>query len=199
MIVVNWATSGDLWISTDVGVFHSSDFAASFYQILGFTTAFGVALGAPKVTGDYPAVFASGVYGGVTGYFRSDDAGVKCRFVFPLKQNVLAEALSGFQINDAAHGFGAISANVISGDPRVYGRIYIGTNGRGIFYGDIKRVSSTSALAPTTSSTTNAPASTSTANPWGQCGGQNWTGPTSCGSGWTCVHRNPYYYQCLQQ
>lgn len=86
MIVANWATSGDLWISTDVGVFHSSDFAASFHQILGFTTTFSVALGAPKVTGDYPVVFASGVYGNTTGYFRSDNAGADCGFVLPLNR-----------------------------------------------------------------------------------------------------------------
>lgn len=77
-IVVNWARSGDLWISTDVGIFHSSDFAASFFQISGFTSGFRVGLGAPKVTGDYAAVFASGVYNGAVGYFRSDDAGVNC-------------------------------------------------------------------------------------------------------------------------
>lgn len=30
-----------------------------------------------------------------------------------------------------------------------------------------------------------------------QCGGQNWTGPTSCASGYTCKAQNPYYSQCL--
>ncbi|KAG9043081.1 hypothetical protein FS837_010051 [Tulasnella sp. UAMH 9824] len=33
---------------------------------------------------------------------------------------------------------------------------------------------------------------------WGQCGGQNWTGATTCIDGWTCVYSNPYYSQCLQ-
>ena len=80
-IVVNWATSGDLWIATNVGLFYSSDFAASFVQISGFTSASGVALGAPKATGGYPTVFASGVCSGATGYFRSDDAGVNCWFI----------------------------------------------------------------------------------------------------------------------
>ncbi|KOS23166.1 Endoglucanase EG-II [Escovopsis weberi] len=32
---------------------------------------------------------------------------------------------------------------------------------------------------------------------WGQCGGQGWTGPTTCDSGSTCVVANPYYSQCL--
>ncbi|KAK6347275.1 hypothetical protein TWF696_007347 [Orbilia brochopaga] len=33
---------------------------------------------------------------------------------------------------------------------------------------------------------------------YGQCGGVNWTGPTTCVSGWTCVYSNDYYSQCLQ-
>ncbi|KAJ7935892.1 glycoside hydrolase [Mycena leptocephala] len=34
--------------------------------------------------------------------------------------------------------------------------------------------------------------------PFGQCGGQGWAGPTTCTSGWTCVFSNAYYSQCLQ-
>ncbi|KAH8811858.1 glycoside hydrolase family 5 protein [Xylogone sp. PMI_703] len=32
---------------------------------------------------------------------------------------------------------------------------------------------------------------------WGQCGGQGWTGATTCISGYTCTYSNPYYSQCL--
>ncbi|EED22610.1 endoglucanase, putative [Talaromyces stipitatus ATCC 10500] len=32
---------------------------------------------------------------------------------------------------------------------------------------------------------------------YGQCGGANWTGATSCVSGWTCTFLNDYYSQCL--
>lgn len=42
--------------------------------------------------------------------------------------------------------------------------------------------------------------STSSATPgaqlYGQCGGQGWTGPTTCASG-TCTVLNPYYSQCV--
>ena len=31
-----------------------------------------------------------------------------------------------------------------------------------------------------------------------QCGGQGWTGPTACPSGWACTVSNQYYSQCLQ-
>ncbi|KAF5322342.1 hypothetical protein D9619_001327 [Psilocybe cf. subviscida] len=33
---------------------------------------------------------------------------------------------------------------------------------------------------------------------WAQCGGQGWTGATTCQSGWTCTYSNPFYSQCLQ-
>ncbi|KAH8721763.1 cellulase [Ilyonectria robusta] len=32
---------------------------------------------------------------------------------------------------------------------------------------------------------------------WGQCGGQNWSGSTTCVAGFTCTYSNPYYSQCL--
>jgi endoglucanase len=32
---------------------------------------------------------------------------------------------------------------------------------------------------------------------YGQCGGQGWSGSTTCASGSTCVFSNPYYSQCL--
>ncbi|WYZ46799.1 hypothetical protein EsH8_IX_001024 [Colletotrichum jinshuiense] len=32
---------------------------------------------------------------------------------------------------------------------------------------------------------------------WTQCGGLEWTGPTCCVSGTTCVLNNPYYSQCI--
>ncbi|KAG0648201.1 hypothetical protein D0Z07_5535 [Hyphodiscus hymeniophilus] len=32
---------------------------------------------------------------------------------------------------------------------------------------------------------------------WGQCGGQGWTGPTTCIAGAYCFYSNPWYSQCL--
>ncbi|KAM0323172.1 hypothetical protein ACHAQA_009022 [Verticillium albo-atrum] len=33
--------------------------------------------------------------------------------------------------------------------------------------------------------------------PWGQCGGQGYSGPTTCVSGYTCTFSNNWYSQCL--
>ncbi|THU95340.1 glycoside hydrolase [Dendrothele bispora CBS 962.96] len=35
------------------------------------------------------------------------------------------------------------------------------------------------------------------AGEWQQCGGQRWSGASSCISGWTCTFSNEYYSQCL--
>ncbi|EAW19938.1 glycosyl hydrolase family 7 protein [Aspergillus fischeri NRRL 181] len=59
--------------------------------------------------------------------------------------------------------------------------------------------SSGSASTSTTSTKTTAATSTSTAvaQHYSQCGGQDWTGPTTCVSPYTCQVQNAYYSQCL--
>ncbi|KAJ8518405.1 hypothetical protein ONZ45_g4516 [Pleurotus djamor] len=206
-VIVHPGVTGDVWVSTDKGIFHSTNSGTSFTSVSGVTQAWAIALGAPASTGGYPTLFAAADIEGV-GYFRSDDTG-----------------LNWVKINDAQHGFGNAASNPISGDPRKYGRVYIGTNGRGIFYGDAtgsqppttasSTISSawpsssssipTSSAPPTssvsrtsTSSVVTTPTPTGTPNgPWAQCGGQNWTGLTTCVAGYTCVVGNPYYSQCV--
>ncbi|KAH6903132.1 hypothetical protein BKA70DRAFT_601539 [Coprinopsis sp. MPI-PUGE-AT-0042] len=36
-----------------------------------------------------------------------------------------------------------------------------------------------------------------TAGPWGQCGGNGWSGPTACTSGYVCKATNEWYSQCV--
>ncbi|KAB5513317.1 glycoside hydrolase family 61 protein [Coniochaeta sp. 2T2.1] len=63
----------------------------------------------------------------------------------------------------------------------------------------------TTTAKPTTLSTSTTKAPTTTAAPgggcsvakYGQCGGQGWTGCTTCASGATCSRSNDYYSQCL--
>lgn len=66
----------------------------------------------------------------------------------------------------------------------------------------IIRVSTTSMTSMITSSTSSAPAVTTTAGAncaakYGQCGGNGWTGATCCAAGSTCVFTNEWYSQCL--
>jgi xyloglucan-specific exo-beta-1,4-glucanase len=74
-IVVNLSTSGDIWVSTDKGLFHSTNFGATFTADSSVTAAWGLGLGAPKTAGGYPAIYIGGTIGGVIGYYRTDDQG----------------------------------------------------------------------------------------------------------------------------
>jgi hypothetical protein len=78
-----------------------------------------LAFGKTAPGADYPALFAAGSYHGQPGVFRSDDL-----------------AATWVRINDDEHQWGN-RFRCIAGDPRIYGRVYVGTDGRGILYGDI--------------------------------------------------------------
>jgi hypothetical protein len=110
-------TEGDLWIAAFDGLYHSADAGRSFSRIDGVQElhAFGFGKEAPGKS--YPALYVVGSLNGLRGIFRSDDVG-----------------LTWMRINDDQHQWGLLLQ--ITGDPKRYGRVYIGTHGRGILYGD---------------------------------------------------------------
>ncbi|EAL85420.1 hypothetical protein KXX16_005429 [Aspergillus fumigatus] len=68
------------------------------------------------------------------------------------------------------------------------------------FTGGSSSTTTTATTPPTTSTTTSSggsSTSTGVAEHWGQCGGNGWTGPTACASGYTCTVINEWYSQCL--
>jgi xyloglucan-specific exo-beta-1,4-glucanase len=75
-IAVHPTVAGDVWISTNNGLFHSTDFGATFKAIPKASQAWGIALGAPPSAGGYPAIFAVANISGTGGIYRSDDTGV---------------------------------------------------------------------------------------------------------------------------
>jgi xyloglucan-specific exo-beta-1,4-glucanase len=116
--------AGDVWLaggsSTGVsGLWHSTNYGASFTPVAGVSAAINIGFGMAAPGQSYMALYAIATVGGVQGIFRSDDAGA-----------------TWIRINDAQHQYGNIGG-AITGDPRVYGQVYVGTNGRGIIYGDI--------------------------------------------------------------
>lgn len=151
-IVVNLNTSGDLWVSTDKGLFHSTNFGATFTADSSVTAAWAIGLGAPKTAGGYPALFVAGTIGGVTGYYRTDDAGVnwvqvsslyfleniRIGFINVISDQRCRTWLWCYQRKRRSFDHALVcgllipSEQCLTGDPRVYGRVYIGTNGRGI-------------------------------------------------------------------
>jgi photosystem II stability/assembly factor-like uncharacterized protein len=110
---------GDVWLTNFKELNHSTDSGKSFEAVTTVTEAYALGFGKAPEGKKYPALYLIGKIGDVVGYFRSDDA-----------------AATWVRINDDQHQFGFCT--VIIGDPRVYGRVYIGTGGRGIVFGEPK-------------------------------------------------------------
>jgi hypothetical protein len=109
--------TGELWIAAFNGLFRSMDSGKKFlaYPAVQEIHAFGFGREAPGSS--YPALYLAGTVSGVRGIFRSDDSGS-----------------SWVRINDDRHQWGLLLH--ITGDPKKYGRVYVGTHGRGAMYGD---------------------------------------------------------------
>ncbi|WP_031105942.1 cellulose binding domain-containing protein [Streptomyces sp. NRRL S-146] len=114
---------GDVWLAGGAadgsyGLWHSTDGGTSFTKLSNVEQADTVGFGKAAPGASYQTLYTSAKIGGVRGVFRSTDKGA-----------------SWTRINDDAHQWGWTGA-AITGDPRVYGRVYVSTNGRGVLYGD---------------------------------------------------------------
>ncbi|MFI7294131.1 WD40/YVTN/BNR-like repeat-containing protein [Streptomyces sp. NPDC050121] len=111
--------SGDLWLSTKGnGLHRSTDGGATFTKLTSCRASYTLAFGKAADGADYPAIYQVGSTETITAVYRSDDG-----------------AKSWTRVNDDQHQWGWIGAT-IAADPRIHGRVYIATNGRGIQYGE---------------------------------------------------------------
>jgi hypothetical protein len=109
--------AGHLWVASNAGLWRSTDGAATFERLDAVSSAPALGFGQAAPGASYPALYLSGSVAGQAGLFRSIDAGA-----------------TWVAIHDAQSRFGFI--NHITGDPRQFGRVYLGTGGRGILVGD---------------------------------------------------------------
>ncbi|OAZ40402.1 X2-like carbohydrate binding domain-containing protein [Paenibacillus polymyxa] len=114
---------GDVWFaggSEDggpYGLWHSKDSGVTFTKLDHVQEADFVGFGKAAPNRTNAAVFIVGKIDGTRGFYRSDDTGA-----------------NWVRINDDKHQYARVTT--IIGDPRVYGRAYLGTNGRGILVAD---------------------------------------------------------------
>ncbi len=110
---------GEIWIclGTD-GLWKTTDRGASFSQIDKFENARLICWGAPAQDSILPTAFVYGAIQGKWGMYRSVDMGK-----------------NWVKINDDNHQFPA-GVTAIDGDKNVFGRIYVGSGGYGISYGE---------------------------------------------------------------
>ncbi len=108
---------GHIWLSTGKAIARSIDSGKTFENLQSVDASHAVGFGAPGPNRKYPAVYLIGKVAGKEGFFRSDDIGN-----------------TWVRINDDKHQYGFTGH--ITGDPKKFGRVYVGTGGRGILYGD---------------------------------------------------------------
>jgi xyloglucan-specific exo-beta-1,4-glucanase len=223
-IAAHPTVAGEVWVSTDVGIFRSTNYGSAFTQVsTAVTDTQQIALGLGS--GSNWVVYAFGTGSAGNKLYASSDLGATWTDI------------------QGAQGFGAISSCRLAGSANKANQVYVGTNGRSVFYASgvvsgggsasttaktstttssikptsttstVKTTSTTSSVKTTSTtlststktsstptsktSTSTAPTTTAVAKHYDQCGGIGFTGPTACVSPYTCQKQNDYYSQCL--
>lgn len=110
---------GHVWIpGSTTGLSYTTDGGKTIKKVDGVTRCDVIGFGKAKEGSDYLAIYMCGETDDLYAVYRSDDM-----------------AKSWVRVNDDQHQYGSINYS-ITGDLRVYGRVFVATNGRGIVYGE---------------------------------------------------------------
>lgn len=113
-------SEGEIWFAGGkLGLFHSKDGGVTWESVKNIDDIRIIGHGKEAPASSYKTLYTNAKISGTWGFWRSEDQGE-----------------SWIRINDDKHQFGAADST-ITGDQRVYGRVFIGTNGRGIQYRDL--------------------------------------------------------------
>lgn len=111
--------AGHCWLAAAAGgLYRSGDRGSTYLPVTTIEEAYTIGFGKAAPHRREMAAYTSGKVAGVRGIYRSDDSGA-----------------SWVRVNDDRHQY-ASTGDAIAGDPRVYGRVYLSTNGFGIPYGE---------------------------------------------------------------
>jgi xyloglucan-specific exo-beta-1,4-glucanase len=115
-IAVHPTKAGEVWVSTDVGIFRSTDFGESFTKVgSSLTRTEQIALG--RGSGSKWNVYAFGAGSAGRKLYGSSDLG------------------KTWVDLQGSMGFGAVDSAKLAGSGNEAGLVYVGTNGRGVFWG----------------------------------------------------------------
>jgi hypothetical protein len=111
--------AGDLWLTAGNGLlYHSTDGGDTFRQVTSVATVATIGFGKAAPGASYPAIYLAGIVKGVQGVFRSTDG-----------------AATWIRINNDSEQYAWIG-QTITGNPNVFGQVFLGSNGRGILVAD---------------------------------------------------------------
>ncbi len=109
----------DLWLATPNGLWHINGAGAAPVKIDNVQAAYGVGFGMAAAGKTYPAIYLSARINDVPGIYQSLDAGA-----------------TWTRINDDKHQWGG--ATYVTGDMRVFGRVYAGAGRGGVIVGELR-------------------------------------------------------------
>jgi xyloglucan-specific exo-beta-1,4-glucanase len=112
-----WFAGGSADTGQVYGLWHSSNYGGSYTKLSNVEQADSIGFGKAAPGQTYSALYTVAKIDGVRGIFRSDDVGA-----------------TWVRINDDQHQY--TRPGTITGDPRIYGRVYFNGSGRGTFFGD---------------------------------------------------------------
>ncbi|WP_440117241.1 WD40/YVTN/BNR-like repeat-containing protein [Paenibacillus sp. QZ-Y1] len=112
-----------VWVSLgEAGLYASNSSGATFTRIQNVQSSDLFAFGKGKSGLSNPAVFIYGTVNHVKGFFRSDNMGLTWENITPT---------TGIGLGN--------EPQVMEADRQTYGKVYVGTNGRGLFTGSLAR------------------------------------------------------------
>jgi hypothetical protein len=116
---------GEVWLTVkDNALYRSSDAGLSFHKLANVQQASNITFGKAANGRRNPTVFVNGIINDTKGLFRSDDA---------TSLSGDAAKATWVKVSTNSHVLGDIT--YLEGDRLTFGRVYVGTGGRGILYG----------------------------------------------------------------
>ncbi|KAH6640624.1 hypothetical protein F5144DRAFT_105023 [Chaetomium tenue] len=139
--------AGEVWVSTDVGLFRSTDFGVTFTAAGASSLSKTEQISIGKGEGTAWNLYAFGVGANGAKLYATSDNGAT------------------FVDVQGDQGFGSMAANRVVGSGNVAGQVYVGTNGRGVFYAKVSVPGGGGGPNPSASSTSAVPSATESACP----------------------------------
>lgn len=117
-LVSSYGKNSELWVYLHTaGLYRSTDGGKSFQRMDQIQEALLASFGKGAPNGQHPAAYCYATINGRRGMYRSDDMGATWVAIGP-------------------PNYPGDEPSAIAGDRNVYGRVFVGTNGRGIYYGE---------------------------------------------------------------